>query len=305
MKKILIIKLSALGDMIVALRAFHAIAKFHQGSNITLLTSAPFIELAKRTGYFSEVISLSRPKFYQLKDWFKIRSFLINNHFDTVYDLQNNNHVNFYHKLFWPHQAPIWAGTAKYATYHINKQDTTHIHALDRHLKMLELAGITNIPELDLSFMKTDISHLNLPANFFTIIPGAAPHRILKRWAPQYFAQLINLLWEKYHYPSVIIGSIQDAAIIKEITSKTEHAISLMGKTSLFDIASIGFKTTAMIGNDTGPAHIIAGTNCPSIILFSKDSSPTKSRPQGQKVICLQKPCINDLSVEEVFAKLN
>ena len=52
---ILVIKLAALGDFVQALGPCAAIRQHHKDARITLLTTAPFEDLARQSGYFDEV----------------------------------------------------------------------------------------------------------------------------------------------------------------------------------------------------------------------------------------------------------
>ncbi len=61
-KKILIIKLSALGDFVLALAAMKKIREAHPDAHITLLTTPPFEALAKASPYFNAVITDGRPE---------------------------------------------------------------------------------------------------------------------------------------------------------------------------------------------------------------------------------------------------
>ena len=59
--RILVIKLGALGDFVLATGPFAAIRAAHAEENIVLLTTAPFAEFARASGYFDEVWIDERP----------------------------------------------------------------------------------------------------------------------------------------------------------------------------------------------------------------------------------------------------
>lgn len=54
------------------------------------------------------------------------------------------------------------------------------------------------------------------------------------------------------------------------------------------------------VGNDTGPMHVIAPTDCPTLVLFSAESDPELTRPVGAAVSVLQRPSLDMLGVDEV-----
>ncbi|MEI9890557.1 MAG: hypothetical protein WDN45_08135 [Caulobacteraceae bacterium] len=61
-RRILVIKLGALGDFVQALRAMAEIRRAHPKARITLLTTPPYVELAQASGYFDAVDEGGRPK---------------------------------------------------------------------------------------------------------------------------------------------------------------------------------------------------------------------------------------------------
>ncbi len=92
--------------------------------------------------------------------------------------------------------------------------------------------------------------------------------------------------------------------IAKEILDTCPHAINLMGKTSLFDLAALARGARVVVGNDTGPLHLIAATGAVSIVLFSRKSDSKRHAPQGAAVTVLQEDSLGDMEIERVIAAL-
>ena len=61
-RKVLVIKLSALGDFVLALAAMRRIREAHPKARITLLTTPPFEALARACPYFDEVETDGKPE---------------------------------------------------------------------------------------------------------------------------------------------------------------------------------------------------------------------------------------------------
>ena len=61
-ESILIIKHSALGDVILATACFKAIRAQHPGAEIILLTTRPYAQLLAQSPYFNEIWVDSRPR---------------------------------------------------------------------------------------------------------------------------------------------------------------------------------------------------------------------------------------------------
>src|ERR1700760_2795757 len=74
--RILVIRLSGLGDSIMALPAMPAIRTAHPAADITLLTSKSLAELGKRSGWFNRVEIDTRPRWNDIGTWWRLRRWL-------------------------------------------------------------------------------------------------------------------------------------------------------------------------------------------------------------------------------------
>lgn len=91
----------------------------------------------------------------------------------------------------------------------------------------------------------------------------------LRRWPPEYFAQVGDYLAEWYGSEIVLTGGDleRDAALAVEHAMRIE-ALSLVGKTSLGGLAAVLRRLDLFISNDTGPAHLAVATGTPSVTIF-------------------------------------
>ena len=302
-EKILVIKLGALGDVIIALGPFAAIRNHHPHAHITLLTTKPYADIGRRCGLFDEVLIDSKPSWNQPRDWLALRKTLRQHHFGRVYDLQMNDRTGIYYRLFWPGQKPEWVGKIAGASHYYPDASKNDIHAFARHAELLALAGIDDIPLPDVRWMGGDISAFGLPPSVALLVPGCAPTRPEKRWPGASFIELGKILLARGLTP-VIIGTASEGIVTNEIAAAIPEAINLTGQTSLYDLAALGRVARVAIGNDTGPMHLIAAAGAPSIGLFSGSSFPGRSAPIGPDVKTIQRDPITALTVDEVVALL-
>jgi ADP-heptose:LPS heptosyltransferase len=79
--------------------------------------------------------------------------------------------------------------------------------------------------------------------------------------------------------------------------------MSLAGHTELLDIAALAGRAVAAVGNDTGPMHLLAAGQCPSVVLFSAESDPALCAPRG-RVTLVRRDDLAALPVAEVTAAL-
>ncbi|HTJ62463.1 MAG TPA: glycosyltransferase family 9 protein [Alphaproteobacteria bacterium] len=301
-QRILVIRLSALGDFVMALPAMAAIRRHHPTADITLLTTKPLAELGKRSGWFNRVEIDSKPGWRNLSGWWRLRRWLRNGRFDRVYDLQSQDRTAIYFRLFWPGRRPEWSGIAKGASHPHTDPDRRHMHAYEIHAAQLAVAGIAEIPPPDLSWLDEKTSKLGLPSRIALLVPGSAPHRPAKRWPTERYAAMAQRLVDAKITP-VIVGTAAEKELADVIRALCPKARDLTGQTSLFQIAGLARKALFAVGNDTGPMHLIALVGCRVVSLFSDESNPARSAPRGN-VTVLRRPDLADLGVDEVAQAL-
>jgi ADP-heptose:LPS heptosyltransferase len=298
--RILVIKLSALGDFVQAMGPFAAIRGRHPDARITLLTTKPYVELAEQSPYFDEIWVDSRPRPWEVAGVMRLRRMLRSAKFDMVYDLQTSERSTTYYRIMG---SPNWSGIATDCSHEHANPDRDLMHTIDRQAEQLSMAGIPTTPLPDLSWVSADVARFRMPERFVLLVPGGAPHRPAKRWPAQLYAELGNALAEQGAVP-VILGTHHDAEQIEPIIAACPHAMSLSGQTSFADIAVLARAAAGAVGNDTGPMHLIAASGCPSVVLFSAESDPSLCAPRGL-VTVLQAPDLAELALPTVLAALS
>ena len=298
-ERILVIKLGALGDFLYALGPMRAIRDHHPGAFITLMTRAPYRELAERSGLFDEIILDPAPRSWNIPCALRLRRRMREAGATRIYDLQTSDRTGWYYRLLGPGTRPEWSGIVPGCSHYHHYKRPTLTHTMDRQAEQLRLGGISPVPASDLSFMDGDITRFGLPEKFALLIPGSSARMAIKRWPAEYYAELATRMVERGLTP-VILGGPEETDAIEAIREACAEAVSLSGETSIFDIPALGRAATACAGNDTGPMHMVAMTGCPTVAIFSTGSFPDKAAPRGDNVIVLSRDRLADLSVDEV-----
>lgn len=302
MEKILVIKLSALGDFVIALGAMKAIRDHHPDAHITLLTTNPYKTLAEKSGYFNEIWIDNRPKVYNLPHWFKFKRQMNDANFTRIYDLQNNDRTGIYFNLFSP--KPEWVGATKGASHFYDEPDRTAGLPLDGLRLTLKQGGIDTVDIDPMDWMEDNTARFKLPNNYALIVAGAAPSRPEKRWPAENYASLCQTLNSKNITP-VLIGTESEKDITASIMALCPNAINLAGQTTLFDLVPLARNAKFAVGNDTGPMHMIAPTGCHTLTLFSNASNPRRNAPMGENVQTIQVDNWQELSIVDVLKSLD
>ena len=301
--RILVIKLGALGDVLVTLGPLRAIRRHHPDAEITALTTAPFAELLRRSGLVDRVWIDTRPRWWQLGAFMRLRRRLIDAGFRRVYDLQTNDRTALYFRLFDPLQRPEWSGVARGCSHPHDNPARRSLHAFERMGEQLRAAGIAAVPMPDLGWLDADTARLGLRDPFVLLVPGSAPTRPEKRWPAAQYAALAKALAGQGITP-VLIGTVAEREPLDAVAAACPPARNLTGETSLDELAALARRAVGAVGNDTGPMHLIALTGCPSLVLFGRASDPARHRPLGADVGILQAPRIAEIGVDAALAAL-
>ena len=298
--RILVIKLGALGDVVLALGPLAAIRRHHPDAHITALTTKPYAALLGASPYVDEVWTDTRPRFWQFASWWGLRRRLRHAGFARVYDLQTSDRSAFYFHLLG--EGPEWSGIAPGCSHPHGNPGRDAMHTIERQAEQLRAAGIADVPPPDVSWLKADIGRFALSSDMALLVPGGAATRPRKRWPVERFAALATELHQRGLQP-VILGTLPEKPLAEAIRAACPAARSLVGDTGFAEIAALARGARLAIGNDTGPMHLIAAAGCPSLVLFSDDSDPALCAPRGT-VRVLRRPDLADLALGEVTAAL-
>jgi len=137
-----------------------------------------------------------------------------------------------------------------------------------------------------------------------------------KLWEPARFAALADRFRDDLSCEVVFTGSMHDREIIEDISKMMKkRPINLAGKTSLKELAYLFTRCAALVTTDTGPMHIAAAMGCRVAALFGP-TAPRRTGPYGggHRVIrtgidcspcfkksCKHMTCMKDITVESVL----
>lgn len=313
-ERILIIKLSALGDFVLALAAMKKIRQAHAKAHITLLTTPPFEALARISPYFNAVDTGGRPESFS--EWIELRKRIRAANYARVYDLQTSAQSNRIFQLLRPNP-PAWSGVAFGCSLPHKNPLRNGMHTLERQADQLMYAGIWedaptepgSAPPPDLSWImksappERPVPGANRPRPYVIFVPGGSAHRPEKRWPVERYSELARILYSR-GFDIVIIGGPAEADLAHAIQRATPRARDLTGRTDFASVARLGAKAALAVGNDTGPLHLAAAGGAPTIVLFSRASDPALSAPRG-RVAILRAENLADLPVAQVAQVAN
>ena len=305
-KNILIVKLSAIGDVIHALPVAHALKQNYPDARITWVVEKPAYDLLTNNPDIDEIIIFDKPKFKSLSgllsNGYTFSKLLKSHHFDLAIDLQG---------LFKSAAISYLSGASKRLVY-CNARELSdkigqricgnheHGHVVDRYLDVAAYLGCKmdhvefpiNITEKEAQKAEAIANHagLQLENPYVTLCPGT--NWPSKCWPTTHFANLADKLYEDNIIP-VIIGGPTDQRLAEEIIANTKiPPIDLTGKTSLKQLAYIIKKSQVFVGGDTGPMHLAVAVGMKVVAMFGS-TDPKRNGPYGSnhKVLLVPVPC--------------
>lgn len=255
MKKILVIRFSSIGDIVLTTPVIRCLKNQIQDVEIHVLTKKKFSSLYKTNPHINKV--------YEYDDSLKknIEELRLEN-YDYIADLQKNKRsLRVTRALHKPHNSFPKLNFKKFllTTFKINLMPDIHI--VDRYFKAVEKLGVKNDYQgLDFFISeKNDYPLSKLPENFQKgyhafVIGGTYKTKILPA------VKVIEVI-KKLNEPVILLGGPDDVERAEEILSAIScqlSAISLVGKINLEQSASIVKNAKSVLTNDTGLMHIAA-----------------------------------------------
>jgi len=302
-KRILVIKLGALGDIFLTFDVFHALRQNHPGAHFTFMTRPAYGTLAGQMPWFDEVWTDAGPKWWQVGQWLALRRKLRAGRFDRVYDLQSNERTGRYFQMLGKPR-PEWVGTVRGCSHQGAPLRPQRLPATQRLFNLVALAGVPSAGRAPLDWLNGSLAEFALPEKFAVLIPGCSPNRPEKRWPAEHFAELARRMAGTGVNP-LAVGTAAEAEAVQVIAARVPGVINLLGRTSFGQLAALARRAQVVVSNDTGPAHIMATVGAPTLVLFSAASDPLVSLPRGPHVAFMQEKVLGGLSAERVWHTLN
>jgi ADP-heptose:LPS heptosyltransferase len=299
-RRILVIRLSALGDFIQALGPIAAIRRHHAGDLVSLLTTRPLAGFAEELGYFDEVIVDERPSVRAIPGWLRLRRRLRQKHFDRVYDLQTSTRSSTYAWLLRPGM-PEWSGIAWRCSHPHANRDRDPQHTLDKQAEQLLMAGIYPTPLPALPPLRRELPPALAVRNFVLLVPGSSPGHPEKRWPAERFGILARTL-DQAGFRIVIVGTAPEAPLAARICEICPAALDLTGKSDLALLGALAQRAGLTVGNDTGVCHLAAAAGCAVVVLFSGSTDPGRCAPRGHHVEAIAVADLCELAADAVVS---
>lgn len=307
-RRILLIKWSAMGDVIIATALFEDIARAFPDREIHLDTQPGWQSLFASDPRFQRILAVDwrdrRQRIRQMAAWLRqVRAW----NYDLVIDLQCNDRSRLLLSLLWlsGHRIRYRLGNCRRLPYNIAPVELPKpSHILLRSRAALQAGGIPattprpvlHIPEHNRARAGDFIKRHGLsPSGYAIFLPGCNASGHLKRWGADRYAALANHLHREGLERIVLIGGPDEVDECQRIAQQCgAWLVNLCGQTEILDIPFLCDPARFIVANDTGTAHLAAATATPMTVICGP-TDPRRVKPLGDNVTALQAdlPCIN------------
>jgi len=304
MSNILIIKHGALGDIVQISGVLKDLRENYPSNKILILTTLPYAELLSNCPYINGTLIDRRFSRWNVFYLVKLKKLLSKYNFSHVYDLQNSSRTAFYRKYLL--RISNWSSTETILNKNEKKKTFDQDSVLERFEIQLNRSGIITSHTLkpDFSWAAINIDKIiNRYSNkkFILLFPFCSPQLSHKKWP--YFNDLIKII--KYNHPNLEFVTAPGPNEIED--SKKIEAISIIEKNkylNLMELAGIIKKSSFVIANDTGPAHMAAHLDKNGIVLFGHHTTPKKVSIETNKFKAITSDKLKNLTAEQVYEKI-
>ena len=338
--KILIIKLSAIGDVVQTLPALEALKKTYPASTITwvveeaaagILEGHPLIDTLLVSRRKSWLRSLKHPRsfgaaFGNILGFFRS---LRSAHYDIAIDFQGLFKSGILMGIARARRKIGFNGTRELSYLFLNERLPAYDperHALERYLDVARYLGARDVSprctlpiEHERAIMQQRLKTAELDRRRLIVINPMARWET-KLWPEQRFAELADRLVAEKSAVVVFTGSRADRDVVSRIRGTMKQpALNWAGETTLKELAALASIADLFVTTDTGPMHVAAAAGAKVLALFGP-TAPWRTGPYGPSHIviraglecspCFKRTCDDNsrcmgaITVEDVLGKV-
>ncbi|HUI46156.1 MAG TPA: lipopolysaccharide heptosyltransferase II [Nitrospirota bacterium] len=338
--KILIVKLSAIGDVVQTLPALEALKKIYPDSEITWVVEEASSGILEGHPLINQLLISQRKKWFRsLKNpltatqgFNHIIRFvreLRRMRYDIAIDFQGLFKSGIIIGLARAGRKIGFDRSRELSFLFLNEKlhpYNVEKHALDRYLDIARYLGAKNpspgctLPiDQEREAIKRRLEGIRDRGRMLIVVNPVA-RWTTKLWPERNFAELADRLIREKNAKIIFTGGGEDRAVNDRILSMMgEKAENWAGETTLKELAALASLSDLFVTTDTGPMHLAAASGARVVALFGP-TAPWRTGPYGSSHIvvrtgidcspCYQRQCdinmqcMSGISVEEVMRKI-
>jgi len=332
---LLIVKLSAVGDVIHTLPSLAALRKLYPEAHITWLVEEAASDLIAGHPYLDRVLVSKRKTWFRnlgsgkeigrtLKEMKTFLEDLRDRPYDIVIDFHGLLKSAFLVFLSRGKRKLGYDSLQELSGWFYNEKvfEDMDKHAVPRYLDFVShLGGDRENPEFHVPVSGENRIRVDRLLGERGIGPGdpfiavnPVAYWDTKLWETEKFGELCRRISGELGTPVVLTGSRGDG-ILREISDRCPDAVNLAGETTLRDLAALYGRAALVVTTDSGPMHLAAAMGTPAVALFGP-TDPKRTGPFGENHVvirkdlpcspcllkkCDRRTCMKDITVAEVL----
>lgn len=290
-ERILVIKLRATGDVVLATPVIENLKRRFPGSRLSFLTEAASADVLRWNPFLDELIVLPIRRWERTgfrESWREQARFYRNlrrKRFDLAIDLFGNPRSAVLTRLTG---APDRIGYAfrgrRHAYNTVITPSARTRHEVLFHLEALEAMDVpvaTDRPCVALPERAEGKAYRwlreNAPGDRAVVGLNPGGGWAVKRWPPEYFGRLADALIDEYGVDVLVLWGPGEKGLVEEVIGAMRHRPLVLPEVTLADLGAFLKHCRLLVSNDSGPMHMAAALNVPTVGIFG----PTDPRAQG------------------------
>ncbi len=298
-EKILVCRLSAIGDVVRTVPSVAALRKIFSDCQIDWLVEDRCAEMITGLKYIDNLKIVPRKKWKKVGTFSKIKDYFrfINREIKSEnYDLFIDFHGILKSGLYgYFGKIPVRLGYQKPIAKELNTLFTNYkIEKVEEKLSRYERNFLiplhfdknlrqekADLPlgEENEEFASNWLKENNIKEKEYAFIyPGTSAKGRYKRWMPENYGKLCDLIIENLNLPCIIGWGPGEEEIVKKLSENCKNKVNILPLTTMKQLSAFIKKATVFVGGDTGPMHISSLVNTPVVTIFGP-SDPVINQP--------------------------
>ncbi|MDR2884161.1 MAG: glycosyltransferase family 9 protein [Deferribacteraceae bacterium] len=282
MFKILIVKLGAIGDAIMASTIVPEARRIHPNAHITWLCGTEIVDLVNTFKGVDDVVSidnrgLAGGKLDKAKTVLSAWQKLKGERFDLIITAHSDSRYLLLTKFVSANERRSFGGRALIpGRYHATEYARL-------------VSGMDDSIEMEFPFAESNI--VATPSDMILLAPGGAKNIMmsssLRRWNIEYYVALAKMLIDK-GFNVGLVGSNGDLWAQEAFYGL--NVTSFIGKTTIPELMALIGGAKAVVSHDSGTMHIAYYMGRPLVSIFGA-TSPNSFTPKNVSYLSAQLPC--------------
>ena len=290
-ERILVIKLRATGDVVLATPVIENLKRRFPRSRVSFLTEEASADVLRWNPFLDDLIVLPVRRWKQAgfrRSWREQARFYRNlrrKRFDLAIDLFGNPRSAVLTRLTGARDRVGYAFRGRRLAYSIVVEPPERAgHEVLFHLEALAALGVpaaTDRPEVAVPGMADARARRwldeHVPADRAVVGLNPGGGWPVKRWPPDRFGRLADALIDEYGVDVLVLWGPGEEALAGEVAAAMRNRPLVLPAVSLADLGAYLKRCRLLVSNDSGPMHMAAALNVPTVGIFG----PTDPRAQG------------------------